>query len=50
MTRFRLISRRSLLADDEKDYSLLFDIRRRSEAEEKAVAQEQERRALAWAG
>lgn len=33
-------------ADDEKDYPLLFDIRRRSEAEEKAVAQEQERRAL----
>jgi hypothetical protein len=33
-------------ADDEKDYPLLFDIRRRSEAEEKAVAQERERRAL----
>lgn len=33
-------------ADDEKDYPLLFDIRRRSEAEEKAIAQEQERRAL----
>jgi len=33
-------------ADDEKDYPLLFDIRRRSAAEEKAVAQEQERRAL----
>jgi hypothetical protein len=33
-------------ADDEKDYPLLFDIRRRSQAEEKAVAQERERRAL----
>ena len=33
-------------ADDEKDYPLLFDIRRRSEAEEKAIAQERERRAL----
>jgi hypothetical protein len=33
-------------ADGEKDYPLLFDIRRRSEAEEKAVAQERERRAL----
>jgi hypothetical protein len=33
-------------ADDEKDYPLLFDIRRRSEAEEKTVAQERERRAL----
>lgn len=33
-------------ADDEKDYPLLFDIRRRSEAEEKAMAQERERRAL----
>jgi hypothetical protein len=33
-------------ADDEKDYPLLFDIRRRSEAEEKAVTQERERRAL----
>jgi hypothetical protein len=33
-------------ADDEKDYPLLFDIRRRSEEEEKAVAQERERRAL----
>ena len=33
-------------ADDEKDYPLLFDIRCRSEAEEQAIAQEQERRAL----
>jgi len=33
-------------ADDEKDYPLLFDIRRRSEAEEKAIAQERERQAL----
>ena len=32
--------------DDEKDYPLLFDLRRRSEEEEKAVAQEKERRAL----
>jgi hypothetical protein len=34
-------------ADDEKNYPLLFDIRRRSEAEEKAIAQEQQRRARA---
>ena len=33
-------------ADDEKDYPLLFDIRRRSAAEEKAVVQERERQAL----
>ena len=33
-------------ADDEKDYPLLFDIRRRSEAEEKAIVQERERQAL----
>lgn len=33
-------------ADDEKDYPLLFDIRRRSEAEEKTITQERERRAL----
>jgi len=33
-------------ADDEKDYPLLFDIRRRSAAEAEALVQEQERRAL----
>ena len=33
-------------ADDEQDYPLLFDIRRRSEAEEKAVVEEQERKEL----
>ncbi|HFD39754.1 MAG TPA: hypothetical protein ENJ31_07925 [Anaerolineae bacterium] len=33
-------------ADDEKDYPLLFDIRRRSEEEEEVIAQEKERRAL----
>jgi hypothetical protein len=33
-------------ADDEKDYPLLFDIRRRSEAEEQAIAEEQQRKEL----
>lgn len=33
-------------ADDEQDYPLLFEIRRRSEAEEKAVAEEQARKEL----
>ena len=33
-------------ADDQKDYPLLFDIRRRSEAEEKAVAEKKEQKLL----
>ena len=33
-------------ADDQKDYPLLFDIRRRSEAEKKAVAEKKEQKSL----
>jgi len=33
-------------ADDQKDYPLLFDIRRRSEAEEQAVAEKKEQKSL----